>query len=127
MASSDITELLKSQERVYKGAMEVMATSLTERIGLHTLESTVSNLTANLEFSQHEIDYLKNAVKDYDRDKLAKDKTIETLTDQLKSSQQQIKYMEERINNQEDYSRRNNIRINGMSDLSLGNHRSKQW
>ena len=62
MAPPDITELLKSQERAYKGAMEVMVKHLTERI--QTLESTVTNLTASLEFSQRELDELK---KNYER------------------------------------------------------------
>lgn len=118
MASSDITELLKSQERVYKGAMEVMVADLTKR--RHALESTVSNLTTSLEFSQRDIVDQKNPVKDHDREKLATDKTIEALTDQLKSSQQQIKDMEERINNQEDYSRRNIIRISGDGVFPAG-------
>ena len=57
MASTDINKLLESQERAYKGAMGVMVKHLTERI--QTLESTISNLTASLEFCQREIDELK--------------------------------------------------------------------
>lgn len=118
MASPDITELLKSQERAYKGAMEVMVTNLTQRI--HALETTVSALTASLEFSQQEIDELKKDMKDNDKEKLAAKKTIESLTDQLESSKQIIRNMEERINYQDDYSRRHNIRISGMAESVTG-------
>ncbi len=65
MDSSDITILFESREKAYRGAMEVMVKHLTERI--QTLESTVSSLTANLEFSQREIDKLKHAIKHHDR------------------------------------------------------------
>ena len=118
MASPDITELLKSQERAYKGAMEVMVTNLTQRI--HALETTVSALTASLEFSQQEIDELKKDMKDNDKEKLAAKKTIESLTDQLESSKQIIRNMEERINYQDDYCRRHNIRISRMAESVTG-------
>lgn len=118
MASADFTELLKSHERAYKSAMEVMVKHLTERI--QNLESTVSSLTTSLEFSQREIDDLKKALKDYDKEKLANMKMNEALTDQIKSSKQEVKNMEERLNYQEDYSRRNNIRISGMAESGSG-------
>ncbi len=72
MDSSDITILFESREKAYRGAMEVMVKHLTERI--QTLESTVSSLTANLEFSQREIDELKHAMKDHDKEKIASEK-----------------------------------------------------
>ena len=121
MALSDITKLLESQERAYKGAMDVMVRHLTERI--QTLESTVSYLTASLEFSQREIDELKNAMKEHDKENLANKKTIDTLTHHIDSSQQQIRSMEERLNYQDDYSRRNNIRINDVAESS----REETW
>ena len=116
VASSDITKLLESQKRAYKGAMEVMVKHLTVRI--LTLESTVANLTASLEFSQREIDELKNAIKEHVKENPANKKTIGTLTHHIDSSQQQIKSMEERINIQDDYSRRNNVRISGVAESS---------
>lgn len=114
MDSSDITKLLESQEKAYRGAMEVMVKHLTERI--QSLESTVSSLTASLEFSQREIDELKNAMKDNDKEKSEYRKTIDTLTHHTESLQQQIKSIEERVNQQEDFSRRNNIRISGVAE-----------
>ena len=101
--------------------MGVMVKHLTERI--QTLESTVSNLIASLEFSQREIDELKNAIKEHDKENLANKKTIDTLTHHIDSSQQQIRSMEERLNYQDDYSRRNNIRINDVAESS----REETW
>ncbi len=73
MNSSDITILFESREKAYRGAMEVMVKHLTERI--QTLESTASSLTAaSLEFSQREIDELKHAMKDHDKEKIASKK-----------------------------------------------------
>ncbi len=52
--------------------------------------------------------------------KLPVKKKIDTLTHHTESLQQQIKSMEERINQQKDYSRRNNIRISGVAEPESG-------
>ena len=52
--------------------MEVMVKYMTEQI--QTLESTVTNLTTSLEFSQREIDELKKSITEHDKEKLAKKK-----------------------------------------------------
>lgn len=109
MDSATITKLLESQERAYKNAMDIIVKNLTEKIG--KLDATVSDLTASLEFSQNEIDSLKSTIKTHEAENLASKKTIDKLT-------QQIKDMEDRMNYQEDYSRRNNIRISGVQELN---------
>lgn len=56
MDSTLIKTLLNSQERAYKNAMEAMVKHMNERT--NQLQSTVSELTASLEYSQREIDDL---------------------------------------------------------------------
>ncbi|KAK3892381.1 hypothetical protein Pcinc_003751 [Petrolisthes cinctipes] len=116
MDSATITKLLESQERAYKNATEVVVKNLTERI--HKLEATVSDLTASLEFSQNEIDALKTTIKTHEAERVASRGTIDKLSQHIDSTQLKIKDMEDRINYQEDYSRRNNIRISGVEEQS---------
>ncbi len=116
MDSATITKLLESQERAYKNAMDVVVKSFTERV--HKLEGNVSDLTASLEFSQKEIDSLKTSIKTYEAERVANKATIDKLSQDINSTQIKIKDMEDRINCQEDYSRRNNIRISGVEEQS---------
>lgn len=116
MDSAAITKILESQERAYKTAMEIVVKNLTDRID--RLEATVSDLTASLEFSQNEIDSLKSTIKTHEAEQVASKKTIDKLSQHIDITQRRIEDMEDRINYQEDYSRRNNIRISGVEELN---------
>ncbi|KAK3893309.1 hypothetical protein Pcinc_002865 [Petrolisthes cinctipes] len=81
-------------------------------------EATVSDLTASLEFSQNEINALKTTIKTNEAERVASRGTIDKLSQHIDSTQLKIKNMEDRINYQEDYSRRNNTRISGVEEQS---------
>ncbi|KAK3871051.1 hypothetical protein Pcinc_023786 [Petrolisthes cinctipes] len=95
MDSSLLKTMLESQERAYKTAMEMVVNQMNDQI--KKLEGKVSDLTVSLEFTQREVDELKSDIKE-----------------QTKSSHEKIKQLEERINYQEDYSRKKNVRISGV-------------
>lgn len=111
-----IKTLLDSQERAYKSAMELVVKQMNDQ--MRKLEGTVSDLTTSLEFTQREVDDLKSTVKIYEKEKLEANAKIEKLTDVIESSSFKMKELEERINYQDDYSRRNNIRISGVEEMS---------
>ncbi|KAK3868160.1 hypothetical protein Pcinc_026420 [Petrolisthes cinctipes] len=97
MDSSLLKSMLESQERAHKAAMEMMVKQMNDQI--KKLEGKVSDLTVSLEFTQQEVDELKAEIKE-----------------QTKSSQEKMKQLEERINYQEDYSRKKNVRISGVEE-----------
>ncbi|KAK3893299.1 hypothetical protein Pcinc_002855 [Petrolisthes cinctipes] len=97
MDSSLLKTMLESQERAYKAAMEVVVKQMNDQI--KKLEGKVSDLTVSLEFTQREVDELKSEIKE-----------------QTKSSHEKMKQLEERINYQEDYSRKKNVRISGVEE-----------
>ncbi|KAK4292470.1 hypothetical protein Pmani_034757 [Petrolisthes manimaculis] len=67
MDSTLIKTLLESQERAYKSAMDTVVKQMNDRI--MKLESTVSDLTTSLQFSQREIDDLKSTSKELGKEK----------------------------------------------------------
>ena len=76
----------------------------------------MSELTSSLEFTQREVDDLKFKAKEHEKERKDAAKTIEKLTEQVESSNMKIKELEDRTNYQEDYSRRNNLRISGVEE-----------
>lgn len=118
MDSSMIKAMLDSQERAYRSAMDIIVKQMTERID--KLEGKVSDLTASLEFTQHEVDELKSINKEHEREKKEATSKIASLVDQLNTSNERLKDQEGRINYQEDYSRRKNLRISGIEERSGG-------
>lgn len=113
-----IKAMLDSQERAYKSAMDILVKQMTERVD--KLEGKVSELTASLEFTQHEVDDLKAINKEHEREKKDAMSKIASLTDQLNISNERLKDLEGRINYQEDYNRRKNLRISGIEERSGG-------
>lgn len=116
--SSMIKAMLDSQERAYKSAMDILVKQMTERID--KLEGKVSDLTASLQFTQHEVDELKSTNKEHEREKKEAMSKMASLVDQLNISNERFKELEGRINYQEDYSRRKNLRISGIEERSGG-------
>lgn len=118
MDASLFKSMLESQERAFKTALDVVVKQMTDR--MNQLESKASELTTSLEFSQREIDDLKSSKKECEKELKAANSKIENLLAQLDSNSGKIKQLQDKVNYQEDYSRRNNIRINGMEEQGSG-------
>ena len=103
--------LLEAQERTLRSAMDIVVKQQHERIQL--VEGTVTDLIKSLEFSQAEIKDLKNEMKILRNSTNEKQVIIEEL-------QSKVNALEHRINYQEDYSRRNNLRISGIQEQAGG-------
>lgn len=103
--------LLESQDRAFRSAMDVVIEQLKGRIQI--TEGTITDLIKSLEYSQAEIVDLRNEVKVLK--KTDSEKQVEI--DCLKSK---ITEMQHRLNFQEDYSRRNNLRITGFHEQPGG-------
>lgn len=114
MDASTIKTLLESQERAYKTAMDMVVKQMNDRI--EKLESTVADLTSSLQFSQGEIDDLKSAIKQLEKDKQDAKIKMDRQEADINSSKSEIESLEDRCNYMEDYSRRNNIRITGIKE-----------
>lgn len=103
--------LLEAHERAFRSAMDVVIDQLKGRIQI--TEGTITELIKSLEFSQAEINDLKNQVKVLQKADTEKQVEIDSLKSTMVDLQQRVNY-------QEDYSRRNNLRISGIQELSGG-------
>ena len=113
----DVTALktaLAAQDQAYRSALELFLNQINEN--MKSLQTTVTDLTTSLEFSQGEIADLKKEVEILKEEKKSDEKTIRELTEGYQNSQKLIKDMEDRCNYQEDYSRRNNLQIIGVEE-----------
>lgn len=114
MDSALMKTMLESQERAFKTALDVVVKQMNDQI--YKLEGKISDLTSSLEFTQREVDDLKHNAKDYDKEKQDAKVKIEKLNEQIDTYNTKIKELEDRLNYQEDYSRRNNVRISGVEE-----------
>ncbi|KAK3882035.1 hypothetical protein Pcinc_001923 [Petrolisthes cinctipes] len=117
MESSTLKILLESQEGAFKSAMEIVVKQMNDQI--NKMECKVSDLITSLEFTQREVDDLKSEIKDLEKEKKDAKTKIGILADQAESSDRKIKELEEKINQQEDYSRRKNVRISGVEERAI--------
>lgn len=106
--------MLESQDRAFKTALEVVVKQMTDR--MNQLENKATELTVSLEFSQREIDDLKSSKKECEKELKDANVKIENLLVQLDSTNEKVKQLHDKVNYQEDYSRRNNIRIYGIEE-----------
>ncbi|KAK4324876.1 hypothetical protein Pmani_004526 [Petrolisthes manimaculis] len=97
--------LLEAQERTIRSAMELVIDQLKERIKI--AEGTVSDLIKSVEFSQAEILDLKKDISELRNSDSDKQTVINDL-------QSRIVVLKQCQNYQEDYNRRNNLRITGL-------------
>lgn len=111
-----IKTLLESQERAYKSAMDTVVKQMNDRI--MKLESTVSDLTTSLQFSQREIDDLKSTIKEHEKEKQMIKGKMDQQTSIINLNKSEIEGLGERCNYMENFSRRNNVRITGVEELS---------
>lgn len=99
--------LLEAQEKTFKTAMDIVVDQLKERIRL--VEGTMTELIKSVEFTQAEMVDLKSEVMVLRKSDTDNKKTIDGLN-------LRIEELEKRANYQEDYNRRNNLRISGMQE-----------
>ena len=84
---------------------------------IQALESTVSDLTVSLEYTQKEVKDLETEVERLEREKENSKEVINTLTKDIQATTKSTKDLEDRCNYQEDYNRRNNLQIIGLEEL----------
>ena len=97
--------LLESQERAFRSAVDIAVEQMKARI--QAAEGMTNEVIKSLEFSQGDIRELRNEVKVLRKSDAEKQVVIEAL-------QSKVAELEHRLNYQEDYSRRNNLRITGF-------------
>ncbi|MPC19425.1 hypothetical protein E2C01_012339 [Portunus trituberculatus] len=97
--------LIETQGKAFNTAMDIVVEQLKDRI--LTVERTMTDLTRSLEFTQAETVDLKNEVKMLRKSEAEYKTTIDSL-------KQGVEELEKRANYQEDYNRRNNLRISGL-------------
>ena len=101
--------LMETQEKSYRGSMQVFLDQVLSK--MTELSNQVFDLKRSLEFSQQEIDTLKDTVKGL-REAKAADRQEITL---LQSYNEELRT---RINDLDDSSRRNNLRIDGVEETA---------
>ena len=114
MDTAVLKALLQSQESAYRNAMEVFMKEVKDQN--RELRSTVQDLKTSLEFSQQEIDNLKQQVNQL-KQKNTNDKLlVSELSDNLHASSQAVTSLQERCDYQEDYNRRNSLQFVGIDE-----------
>lgn len=111
MDTEAIKVLLETQERTFKTALDIVVEQLNARIQI--AEGTIADLIKSLEFTQKEVKDLQCEVKVLRKSDIDNKATIDFL--KLK-----VEELERRANYQEDYNRRNNLRITGIREQSGG-------
>ena len=107
MDPSLLKTLLDTQDKAYKSALEVFMGQINGKI--QALESTVSDPTTSLKFTQKEVKDFETEVKRLEREKENSKEIINTLTKDIQATTKSTKDLEDRCNYQEDYNRRNNL------------------
>lgn len=110
--SEDIRIALEVQQKAYRDLIDVVRSTLNDRI--KQLEANHTELTVSLQFTQKEVDDLKktSAEKDEEINKLKK----EIVEQKNKKYEEEMDVIKKKLNYQEDYSRRNNLRIDGLEE-----------
>ena len=101
--------ILESHAQVFWSSMEVIVNQFESMIA--TLEAFVRDLTMSLEFTQTEVLEQKGEIKLLRKNENEYKTRIEELN-------QRIQEQETRLNYQEDYSRRNILRVSGVKEQS---------
>lgn len=114
MDATVLKECLASQDQAYRGFVEVHMKQVDEK--LRAMQSTISDLTRSLEFTQQEVEDLKQKVKQQDHEIKSRKEANEELIANLQTSKKEIKELQDRSNYQEDYNRRNNLQFLGMEE-----------
>lgn len=97
--------LLETQDKTFKSALDIVVDQLKSRI--QSAEGTITELVRSLEFSQAELKDLQSELRVLRNSDCEQKAEIDML--KLKVGE-----LEKRANYQEDYNRRNNLRITGV-------------
>lgn len=98
-----LREMLQMQERMFKNMFESVLSSVNTRID--KVVKSVAELKASLEYSQQDIDDLKEAAD-----------AIDEMEEELDDIQTGLHKQEEKLVYLENQSRRNNVRIDGIPE-----------
>ena len=107
MDRDSLKELLLVQQAAYKDAISLLFDSLNKRI--EDQNTKIYELQKSLEFSQEELRVAKNDLK-------ACKNEVGDQNKQLEECKIEIMSLNRQVAKQEDYSRRNNIRIEGIDE-----------
>ena len=118
MDLESIKELMALQQSAYKDATTILFDSLNRRI--EDQNNKIYELQKSLEFSQEE---LRNAKTELSTCK----KELANHTRQLDENKNEISKLSCQLSKQENYSRRNNIRIEGMEEEKTENWEQTQY
>ena len=103
----EFKEILDIQLQAYKDATSILFTSLNDRI--ENQNKTIYDLRQSLEFSQEELKEIRTELCNRTHD-------VNNQKKQINSHQITINDLQQQIARLEDYSRRKNIRINGIEE-----------
>lgn len=110
LTSEDVRVMLEVQQKAYRDCVEILLSDVTSR--LRQLEVRNGELVQSLEFTQKEMDSLKEENKTLKKEisdmKMATS-TSTTVDEKIDKINNKLDYME-------DYSRRNNLRFEGMEE-----------
>ena len=98
-----LREMLQIQERMFKNMFESVLSSVNTRID--KVVKSVAELNASLEYSQQDIDDLKEAAD-----------AIDDMEEELDDIQRDLHKHAEKVVYLENQSRRNNVRIDGIPE-----------
>ncbi|KAK3875768.1 hypothetical protein Pcinc_019407 [Petrolisthes cinctipes] len=87
---------------------------------IKALQSTIKEVTQSLEFTQQEVDQLKQQVVKLEAEKTENKEVANGMKEDLQASKKLVMGLEERCNHQEDHSRRNNLQIVGLEERPEG-------
>ncbi|KAK3890929.1 hypothetical protein Pcinc_005096 [Petrolisthes cinctipes] len=118
MDVSVLKTLLASQEQAFRGALEVYIGQTNDKI--KALQSTIKEVTQSLEFTQQEVDQLKQQVVKLEAEKTENKEVANGMKEDLQASKKLVMELEERCNYLEDHSRRNNLQIVGLEERPEG-------
>ncbi|KAK4326741.1 hypothetical protein Pmani_002759 [Petrolisthes manimaculis] len=110
--SEDIRIALEVQQKAYRDLIDVVRSTFNDRI--KQLETNHNELTASLQFTQREVDDLKKTSTEKDEEINRMKKEIAELKNRMYEEEMEV--IKKKLNYQEDYSRRNNIRIDGLEE-----------
>ncbi|KAK3895726.1 hypothetical protein Pcinc_000649 [Petrolisthes cinctipes] len=103
-----IKVLLEAQERTLRSAMDLVVQQQNSKI--ITMEGTIADLIRSLEFTQVQMLDFKGELNSLQKTESENKAIIEGL-------KTKIDELEKRLNYQEDYIRRHNLRITGIPEL----------
>lgn len=110
VSSEDLKTMLEVQQKAYRDATELLMVDIGSRMRL--LEQRNQELVHSLEFTQKEMEDLKKENKTLKEDLLSLKKEVV----ENSNVEEKIRKINDRLDYQEDYSRRNNLRFDGLDE-----------